>query len=262
LRTFLALAALAALRDPGGSPPTRPGALRDAALGAARWAGATLTSPIRQPQSSIADAGSFTVLQGGSKIGKEVFTIHRMPPPDAGYLVEGAAVYLTHRLVPILRTDSSGTPVRYELDEFVGDHRQRQLTLEVVRGRGSERVQTSRGESATEFLVAPGARLLDDDVFAQYYFIARASIAASHDPGGSMVVPVLIPRRGGTVGAPIAILGDERVDVAGQSRDAVHLRIRGGEGEPRDVWADQEGRVLRVAIPARGIVALRDDVPF
>lgn len=222
---------------------------------------AALAAPMRQPQSTLADAGSFTVLQGGSKVGTEVFTIHRAPPPDGGYVVEGAAVYLTRRLVPVLRTDSSGTPVRYELDEFVDGHRQRQLTLQIVRGRGSERVQTSRGESATEFLVAPGARLLDADVFAQYYFIARAVIALSRDPGGPMVVPLLIPRRGGTLAAPVVIVGDERLDVAGQSRDAIHLRIRGADSDPQDIWADQEGRVLRVAVPARGLVALRDDQP-
>lgn len=116
MRTFLALAALAALRDLGGSPPIPPGALRVVPPGAARSALA------RQPQSGIADAGSFTVLQGGSKVGKEVFTIHRLPPPDGGYLVEGSAVYLTRRLVPVLRTDSGGTPMRYQLDEFAADH--------------------------------------------------------------------------------------------------------------------------------------------
>jgi hypothetical protein len=255
LRTFLALAALAALRDLGGSPPIPPGALRAVPPGAERSASA------RQPQASIADAGSFTVLEGGSKVGKEVFTIHRLPPPDAGYLIEGSAVYLTRRLVPVLRTDSSGAPLRYQLDEFAADHRQRQLTLQVVRGRGSERVQTSGGESATEFLVASGARLLDDDVFAQYYFIARATMGSFHGTGRSLVVPLLIPLRGGTVVAPIVIVGDERLDVAGQPRDAVHFRIQDGDGQPRDVWADQEGRVLRVAIPARGLVALRDDLP-
>lgn len=255
MRTFLALAALAALRDLGGSPPNPPGALRVVPPGAAR------SAATRQPQAMIADAGSFTVLLGGLKVGKEVFTIHRLPPPDAGYQIEGAAVYSTRRLVPVLQTDSSGTPVRYQLDELAGDHRQRQLTLQVVRGRGSERIQTSGGESATEFLVASGARLLDDDVFAQYYFIARATIGSFHDPGRSMVVPLLIPLRGGTVAAPIVIVGDERLNVAGQPRDAVHFRIRDGDGQPRDVWADQEGRILRVAIPARGLVALRDDLP-
>jgi hypothetical protein len=254
LRTFLVLAALAALRDLGGSPPIRAAAARVRPVGAARLAAA-------RTQSTIADAGSFTVLEGGSKVGTEVFTIHQMLPPDAGYLIEGAAVYPTRRLVPSLRTDSSGAPVRYQLDEFVAQRRQRQLTLQIVRGRGSERVQTSRGESATEFLVGQGARLLDDDVFAQYYFIARAAIGSFHDPGRSMVVPLLIPERGGTVAAAIVILGDESLDIAGQPREAVHLRIQTGDGDARDVWVDEEGRVLRVAIPARGLVALRDDLP-
>jgi len=208
------------------------------------------------------DAGSFTILRGGAKIGREVFTIRRTAAPDVGYLVEGAAVYPTRRLVPVLRTDSTGTPVRYEVEELVADRRQRQLTLQISRGHGSERVQTRQGESASEFKIEAGARLVDDDIFAQYYFIARTVM---HLPpprtGPALVVPLLIPRLAGTVAAPVSVVGDERLDIAGQSRAAMHLRVEPTGSEPRDVWADAEGRVLRVSIPGRGIVASRDDVP-
>jgi hypothetical protein len=213
-------------------------------------------------QAEVADAGTFTIVQAGVKIGREVFTIHRMSPPDAGYVVDGAAVYVTRRLVPVLRTDSGGSPLRYEVDEFLGDRRQAQLTLSIARGRGSERVQTRRGESATEFRVGSGARLLDDDVFADYYFIARAMTRSRpRSAGQAIVVLLLVPKKGGTVMAPVSIIGDEHLDIAGQSLTAVHMRIDPAGGDPRDIWADGEGRVLRIAIPARGLVALRDDVP-
>jgi hypothetical protein len=215
-------------------------------------------------QGSIADQGSFTVLQAGVKVAREVFTIREAPPPDVGYVLEGAVVYPARRVVPILRTDSGGTPIRYEVDEFAGDRRESQLTLSVTRGRGSERVQTRRGESATEFKVAQGTRLLDDDVFAQYYFIARATVRSqphSSGPVQGMVVPLLVPQREGTVTAPVTVIGNERLDIAGQSRTAIHLRIVPSDGDVRDIWADAQGRLLRIAIPARGLVALRDDVP-
>jgi hypothetical protein len=191
-----------------------------------------------------------------------VFTIQQAPPPDPGYVVQGTAVYLTRRLIPVLRTDSAGAPLRYEVDEFVGDRRQAQLTLNVARGHGSERVQTRRGESAKEFRVGVGACLLDDDVFAQYYFIARALVHAQPStPGPTLVVTLLVPRKGGTVAAAVSMIGNEHLDIAGQSRTAVHMRVDPAGGEPRDIWADAQGRLLRIAIPARGLVAVRDDVP-
>jgi hypothetical protein len=236
------------------APPRRPGTLRPGAgMAVGRSAAA---------QAAVDDAGSFTILQAGVKVGREVFTIQQTPPPDGGYVVQGSAVYVTRRLVPVLRTDSAGTPLRYEVDEFVGERRQAQLTLNVARGRGSERTQTRGGESAKEFRVGVGARLLDDDVFAQYYFIARAMVLAQPlTPGRAMVMTLLVPRRGGTVAAPVSIIGNEHLDIGGQSRTAVHIRIDPPGGEPRDIWADIQGRLLRVAIPARGLVAVRDDVP-
>jgi hypothetical protein len=212
-------------------------------------------------QGPVVDAGSFTVLQGGAKIGREVFTIRQAPAPDAGYLVEGAAVHPTRRLLPVLRTDSSGAPLRYEVEELVADRRQQQTTLQIVRGHGSERVQTRHGESASEFKVDPAARLLDDDIFAQYYFLVRAVLARHLGTGQVATVPLLIPSRAGTVVAPITIVGEESVEIAGASRAAVHLRIEPAGGQARDVWGDPQGRVLRVSIPARGLVVLRDDLP-
>ena len=41
------------------------------------------------------------------------------------------------------------------------------------RGRFSAQLRTPRGESAREYVVADGALILDDDVFHQYYFVAR-----------------------------------------------------------------------------------------
>lgn len=213
-------------------------------------------------QAAVVDAGSFTLLERGVRVGREVFTIRQTPPPDAGFLLEGAIAYPTRRLVPELRTDSAGSPVHYQMDEFEAGRRQQQLTLQVARGHGSERVQTSRGESAVEFMARPGARLLDEDVFAQYYFIARPIMhAASQPPGQSVIVPLLVPRRGGVIAVPLTVVGEERLEIAGQTRSATHLRMEPGRGDERDVWVDAEGRVLRVALPARSLVAMRDDLP-
>lgn len=209
------------------------------------------------------DAGSYTLLQGAAKVGREVFTIREASPPDGGFLEDGSAAYSSHRLMPALRTDTSGATLRYRVEELVADRRQELLTVQVSRGHGSERVQTPRGESATEFMVAPGTRLLDDDVFAQYYFIARAQVRGQFPTAGeSAVVPLILPRRSGpVVAATVTVVGNERVEVGGAPQPAIHLRIAPSGSEVREVWADPEGRVLRIAIPSRGLVAVRDEMP-
>ena len=237
----------------------RVGLSRRAAIAAIALA---LVHGMAGAQDGTADAGSFSVLQGGVRIGREVFTIRETPPPDAGYVVEGTAVYPTRRLVPLLHTDSTGAPVRYEVESLVGDRRQEQLALEIVRGRGRERVQTRSGETASEFRIDPSARLLDDDVFAQYYFIVRAVVRPRRPGIGQVVVvPMLIPRRAGATPASISVVGDERIEIGGQTKSAIHLRIEPAAGAPCDVWADEVGRVLRVSIPTRGLVATRDELP-
>jgi hypothetical protein len=51
------------------------------------------------------------------------------------------------------------------------------------------------------------------------------------------------------------------VVIAGARRTARRFRIVTATGEVRLVWAEGEGLLLRLSIPARGLEAMRDDVP-
>ena len=120
-------------------------------------------------------------------------------------------------------------------------------------GRFSARVQSARGESAKEYIVANGALILDDDVFHQYFFLARRA------PVGS--VPVVVPRRSTQLTMRVEPLGGERVTVGGRALEARRFRLTEPGGAVRELWTDDAGRVLRVEIPSRGVVAVRDDPP-
>jgi hypothetical protein len=121
----------------------------------------------------------------------------------------------------------------------------------IGRGRFSAQVQTPRGESAKEYVVADGALVLDDDVFHHYYFIARAR----------GTVAAVVPRRGVQVTLTVAEREAGTVNVGGQSVTATQLSISERGGPERLVWVDAQGRLLRIEIPARGIVAVRDQMP-
>jgi hypothetical protein len=212
-------------------------------------------------QAGIVDAGSFTIFRGSAKIGREEFTIRMAPPPEGGFLASGTIVYADRRLTPALGTDSAGAPQRYQVEVRAGDRRTEVLSLEIVRGHGSTRVQTARGESATEFVVPAGTRLIDDDVFSHYFFLARTVLAGQgRAPTQTVTVPILVPR-GAVVPARVTTAGEESVDVAGRSISATRVHVTLAAGDERELWADAAGRVIKVAIPARGIIAVRDDAP-
>ena len=52
-----------------------------------------------------------------------------------------------------------------------------------------------------------------------------------------------------------------RVSIGTTELDAKHIVVTEPSGATRDVWVDAKGRVLKVAIPSRNVVALRDDPP-
>ena len=65
-------------------------------------------------------------------------------------------------------------------------------------------------------------------------------------------------------GVPARVVPEADADiviVASVRVSARRWRCVTNDGEVRLVWTDQEGRLLRLSIPARNLEALRDDVP-
>ncbi|MGQ0713584.1 MAG: DUF6134 family protein [Gemmatimonadaceae bacterium] len=205
-------------------------------------------------QVAVVDEGSFTISREGSRIGREEFAIRRSPNPGGDVLVANAtAVYTDRRLAPALQTDASGAPLRYQVEVTVGSDVQERLQGRVGRGRFSAQLRTPRGESAREYVVADGALILDDDVFHQYYFLARA--------GRTGLVPVVIPRRNVQLTMRVDNEGSDAVVIDGSRLTATRYVMTEPDGSTRRIWVDGEGRVLKVTLEGRGITALRDNPP-
>ena len=205
-------------------------------------------------QVAVVDEGSFTISREGSRIGREEFAIRRTPNPGGDVLVANAtAVYTDRRLSPALQTDAAGAPLRYQVEVVVGGDVQERLQGRVGRGRFSAQLRTPRGESAREYVVADGALILDDDVFHQYYFLARA--------GRTGLVPVVVPRRNVQVTMRVDNEGADAVVIDGNRLSATRYVMTEPDGSTRRIWVDGEGRVLKVTLEARGITALRDRPP-
>jgi len=206
-------------------------------------------------QVTTVDEGSFSISRGGDRVGSEVFAIRQTPGAARGMIYVSSATITAgdRRVLPALRTDDRGASLAYQLEVKVNGAPRERLTGLVGRGRFSAQVHTAGGESASEFVVSDGCRLVDEDIFHQYYFLAMGNRRGE--------VPVIVPRRGEQVTVEVVEKGSESVTVGGRALAATRLTLL-LDGKPdRDVWVDGAGRVLKVAIPARGVVALRDEPP-
>jgi hypothetical protein len=221
-------------------------------------AGVTLaalaSAPAGSAQVTVVDEGSYTITRNGEPVGRAECRIARTPGNGGDVVVAQATVSYggAQRLSPALQTDAAGMPIKYVVEVKMGPETQEKLSGTVGRGRFSARIQTPRGESAKEFIVSDGALVLDDDIFHQYYFLARAR-------GGP--VAVVVPRRHVQLAMTVTERGTESVTVGGQPIDARKLVLSERGGGERTILVDNQGRVLKVSIPSRGLVALRDDPP-
>ena len=205
-------------------------------------------------QVNTLDEGSFTITRGGTTIGREQFKIVSTPGAGGASFVASATVsYEDRKLSPALRTSQTGAPLAYQIEVKVGSETQQSLRGQIGRGRFSARIQTPQGESAREYIVADGALILDEDVFHQYYFLARGARSGS--------VPVVVPHRNVQVVMRIEERGPTTVSIGGQSLPARLLVLVEPGGANREIWVDRLGRVLKVTIATRGITATRDDPP-
>jgi len=205
-------------------------------------------------QVATLDEGSFTITINGERVGREDFRIRSTPGSSGPEVVATASVsYANRRILPQMRSDSAGAPSRYVVQVKDGMGTDESVTGIVGRGRVSASVKNARGESANEFVVSQGAVVIDDDVFHQYYFLTRRKALGP--------VSVIVPRRNTQVTMRVSDSGADKVTIGGTALDAHHYTIADPGGADREVWADASGRLLKVTIPSRGAVALRDDPP-
>lgn len=199
------------------------------------------------------DRGTFTVTVNGVRAGREDFTISSTPTGSGSEFVSHARVALgERRLNPKLKSDSSGKPSAYEI-EVRGTGTTERWMGTIVRGRVAARLESGTGVKEREYLAADGAVLLDDDVYHQYYFVMlRADRPA---------IPIVVPRRNAQLVLRPSPATPDQVTIGQVTLDARKVVLTEPSGATREVWTDATGRVLKVTIPSRGIVALRDDPP-
>jgi len=221
-------------------------------LPAALLCAALLGAPVARPpagQQAFLDQGTFVVTRDGDEIGREEFAI-RPTAGEGGVLAVATVRYRDRELRAALELTRDQVPVSYQLDVTTAGRLVERITGQAGRGRFSERVVTPAREVAREFPVPPGAVVLDDDVFDQFYFLPHAA-------GAPARIAVVRPRQDTLVTADLQLLGPDTVLVGTRRIPADHWAVTLPGNDRREVWFSSAGDLLEVAVPAAAITATR-----
>jgi hypothetical protein len=212
-----------------------------------------LHSPAFAQGTKIIDEGSFTIAIGGRTAGRESFRISSVNRGDATeYVATANLTYGDRKVTPELRTATNGAMLDYSVttksgataDEWRGG---------VERGRLAARITSGRGTSAREYIVPAGTIVLDDEIIHHHWFLVQRSRSGN--------MPVVVPRRADvTSSASLTTVGEESLRVGNHDVQATHVRAT-ISGAVHDIWIDRSGRLLKVSVPERNLVAIRDDPP-
>jgi hypothetical protein len=198
------------------------------------------------------DEGTFVITRYGSVIGKEAFRILRSSDRGQLYTSTAQCAFGEKRISPALSADGTGVPLLYRVEVKNGGDVEERLQATGRPGRLHAVLQTRTGESSKEYVVQNGALILDDDVFHHHFFLPLARRSGA--------VTVVVPRRNTQVSGRVEERGTEKLRVDGKEVTAVHFIVTLPDGA-RDLWFDEGGRLLKVALPVRGLVALREELP-
>lgn len=199
------------------------------------------------------DQGVFEVVVSGSAPHAESFRIFRS---DDDAITATASVLLGGQQInSSLTTDTLGTPLRYTVHVSSKTTRLVDLTATARSGRLSSLSSNQRGdESMREYALSGQAIILDTGLLHQLYFVTLA-----HRTGRFQIIEPRLARSGI---AELTARGLEPVVIGGRSATATHYSLAMSNGSLRyEFWVDAAGRVLKVDVPAEGLVATRDELP-
>lgn len=212
------------------------------------------SAPLFAQGTRIVDEGSFTISTNGRTVGRENFRISATTRGDATeYVARADVTYGDRRVSPELRATAEGTVVEYRVTTRSGATSE-SWSGAVAGGRLNAQIASGRGTAAREYIVPAGTIVVDDEIMHHNWFLALRT----HDGG----IPVVVPRRSNVQATvTMATLGEETLQIGNHDVTSIHLRATVSGGEVRDIWVDKSGRLLKVALPERGLTAIRDDPP-
>lgn len=213
-----------------------------------------------EAQADRVDAGSFSVSQDGRRVGREQFSLRKVPAPDGStFELRSESVSGERRVAVQLTTDSLGSPVRYSLEIREGTKVSVRAGGQRLRSRFTTQTVRSTGETVREYLLVPGLIVLEADFYHQLAFVLRGR---APDVGKTVELTALSLLDNTERQLRLSLeTRDDSVTIAGAARPAYRWKLDDAAGAVRTLWSDASGRLLRVLIPSRSTDAVRDALP-
>jgi hypothetical protein len=210
-------------------------------------------------QNVSVDENAFRIYLNGEEVGREEFSIRQIGSGAPRSLIlrgdlelnlESGAVFLA----PAMAVQGDELSVSTYQVKVTGAEAT-DVYVNVSGNRYLSRVVSEAGEQLREYRAGPGSVLLDEDVVHHHYllgpFLQTEQVVS---------LSVLSPRAARQERMTLSFWGEEEIRVGGilvQGARRYHLA---GGGLPRDIWFDDQGRILRLEIPSLGYVAERESL--
>jgi hypothetical protein len=205
---------------------------------------------------TLVDEGVLLVRMDTLEVARESFRISRgrLSAGAPGWSLATTIRYDRARpvivLSPILEVNDDTMPVTLQYD--VADPRQPSRILgQLGRGRFTVRSVAKASERAREFSTGTRTVVLDDSVFALYLFVGW--LASSQATELTAILPRSLKRE-------IVHVQDQGVNPTTLNRDPARLRhitVTRESGETVELWLDAAGRLMKVEVPSRRLLAER-----
>lgn len=205
------------------------------------------SAPPLRGQTVVLDEGTFRILRDGREVGTETFAIRRVGQGADAHVIANAVIELADQQVrPLLKTTPELDVSAYQVE--VTGTSPTEIAVTSTGRRFVARVRSPEGEMEREFRQSPGSVLLEEGVAHQYWFLSQL--------GEGTEVTVLVPRAGSQDRIAVRDARTEALELGGERVQARHVTFA-IDGTLHEVWYDQEGAVLRVAVPSQAYVAQR-----
>ena len=202
------------------------------------------------------DEGTLVVREDTVEVAREAFRVTAVRTGAGGtrWTIATTIRYDRTRPVvvldPIVELGADSNPV--SLEYTVADPREPMRILgQLTRGRFVVRLLGRRTERAREFPAPPPAAVVDDSVFALYLPVAWQGRPRP------VTVTAVFPRAGRRELLTVQDLGVQSTTLNRDPAALQHITVTGGENRLVHLWLGADGRVAKIEVPSRRLVAER-----
>lgn len=199
------------------------------------------------------DEGTYRITVAGRSVGTEAFAVRRegRDVRAVGRVRLDTTTSVLPSMEVWLQTDAGFRPTLFRLRP--GSEGPEAYTAVLEGDRVRVRTSSAGGERFREFLAPEGLALFDPRMAHHWFLVLRPRTEALSR--GAVRVPAILPARGERIQMEIRRVGEEEVTVAGRRVTATRHEVTGEL--TATVWTGDDGRVLRLSLPALALAADR-----